>query len=922
MPRLPTGTVTFLFTDIEGSTRLLEQLGDRYAEVLGDHRRLLRAAFQGNGGQEVDSQGDAFFVAFSRAKDALSAAVAGQRAVKTHLWPEGAVVHVRMGLNTGEPLSAETGYIGIDVHRAARICAAGHGGQIVISQATRDLVEDDLPAGLSLRDLGDHRLKDLARRQHLFQVVASDLPIDFPPLKSLDTLLNNLPIQLTSFIGRAREMAEIRHLLTTTRLLTLTGTGGSGKTRLAIQVAANHLEEFPDGVWWIELAPLSDPALVPQVVASTLSVSEQPGRSFTDTLLDNMRSKNLLLLLDNCEHLLSACADLGDAMLRGCRDVRILATSREGLGMAGETLYPVPSLSLPDPRTALAETLAQYEAVRLFTERARAVLPSFEVTNRNAQAVAHLCQRLDGIPLAIELAASRVNVLPVEEMATRLDDRFRLLTGGSRTALPRHQTLRAAMDWSYDLLSEAERTMLRRLSVFAGGWAVQAAETVCSGQGVGVADVLDLLTRLVNKSLVVAEEHNGKGRYRLLETVRQYSWDRLFESGEAELVRKRHREHFLTLVEEAEPHLKGSEQVNWLNRLEVEHDNLRAAMEWLLGARDIEGALRLAGALSRFWTIRGYFREGRDSIERALLGTGGTSSVRAKALNALGHLAYRQDDYGRAKVSYEESLARYRELGDKVGIAGSLMGLANLLRDVEGEHIRARALYEESLALYRELGDIWGAARVLGNMGFGAQYEGDYGRATALLQESLVLDQRLGNRFGIAFATEHLGGVAAAQGDLGRATQLLEESLVLFRELGDTTFEAFARADLGFVAWSRGDHGRAKQLLDESVSVFREAGDRWNVGRSLARLASVAMSQKKPERAARLCGAAEALFEAIRSPMPPTDRADFDKVMTTARAALGEAAFASALAEARMMSLEQAIEYALGPHPASKEQNR
>ena len=910
MSRLPAGTVTFLFTDIERSTSLLEQLGDGYAEVLRDHHRLLRVAFQDTGGQEVDTQGDAFFVAFSRARDALSAAVAGQRALKAHRWPPGAVVNVRMGLHTGEPLSVESDYVGIDVHRAARICAAGHGGQILVSQATRELVEGDLPADLTLRDLGHHRLKDLSRPQHLFQVVASDLPFDFPPLKSLDTLPNNLPIQLTSFIGREREIADIRRLLTTTRMLTLTGVGGSGKTRLALQAAGSQLDDFPDGVWWIELAPLSDPVLVPQVVAAALNVSEQPGRSPTETLLDALRSRNLLLGLDNCEHLLSACADLGDAILRRCPGVRILATSREGLGLEGEVLYPVRSLSLPDRRTIPAEIVAQSEAVQLFNVRARAVLPDFEVTDRNAQAVAHLCQRLDGIPLAIELAASRVNALPVEEMATRLDDRFRLLTGGRRTALPRHQTLRAAMDWSYDLLSEAERAMLRRLSVFAGGWTIEAAEAVCSGQGVGAADALDLLTRLVNKSLVVAEEHSGKGRYRFLETVRQYNGDRLLEAGEAELVRKRHREFFLALAEEAEPHLRGGEQVHWLNRLEAEHDNLRAAVESLLGAEDAEGALRLTGSLYRFWAIRGHFSEGRDSIERALRGSGGSSSVRAKALNGLGSLAYRQDDNERAKAYYEEGLARYREAGDTSGIATSLLGLANVTQ-AEGDHVLSRALYEESLTLYRGLGDASGVARVLGNMGFEAQYAGDYAQATALFQESLALNQRLGDRSGIAFATEHLGGVAAAQGDFDRAKQLLEESLVLFRELSDRAFEAFAYADLGVVAWLKGNPVEAKRLIDESVSVFREAGDRWNLGRSFARLAGIAMSQKQPERAARLCGAVEALFEAIRSPIVPTDRLAFDKVVAAARASLGGPGFMSAWDEGKAMTLDQAIEYAL-----------
>jgi non-specific serine/threonine protein kinase len=579
--------------------------------------------------------------------------------------------------------------------------------------------------------------------------------------------------------------------------------------------------------------------------------------------------------------------------------------------MEGETLYPLHSLSLPDPRVTLAETLAQSEAVRLFADRARAILPSFEVTDRNAQTVARLCRRLDGIPLAIELAAARVNVLPVEEIATRLDDRFRLLTGGSRTALPRHQTLRAAMDWSYDLLSDAERTTLRRLSVFAGGWTMQAAEVVCSGTDVGAVDVLDLLTRLVNKSLVIAEEHDGTGRFRLLETVRQYYSDRLFETGEAGLVRKRHREFYLTMAEEAELHLRGSEQVNWLNRLEVEHDNLRAALEWFLGTGDTEGALRLTGALYSFWAIRGHFREGRDAIETALNETGGTSSARAKALRVLGYLAIRQDDKKRAKTSYEESVTRYRGLGDRLGIAGSLAGLAGVIRDAEGDYALSRALYEESLALYRGLGDMWGVARVLASMGFGAQNAGDYPLATVLFQESLVLDQRLENKFGIAFNTEHLGGVAAAQGDLDRAKQLLEKSVVLFRELGDTAFEAFARADLGVVAWQRGDHAEAKRMLYESVSAFRDAGDRWNIGRSLLRLAGVAKSQKQPTRAVRLSGAVEALFEAIDSPMWLTDRSDFDKVVTAARVSLGERAFVAAWEEGKAMTMEHAIDYAL-----------
>ena len=472
MKSSPTGTVTFLFTDIEGSTRLFQRIGDRYMRVLDDHRRLLRTAFLGRGGHEVETQGDAFFVVFPRATDAVAAAVKGQQAIAAHRWPEDAAIRVRMGLHTGEAQRAEAGYVGIDVYRASRICAAGHGGQIVLSQTTRELVANDLPHGVTLRDLGEHRLRDIAHPYRLFQVVANGLPAEFPPPRTLDILPNNLPIQLTSFIGREREKAEVKRFFTTTRLLTLTGSGGAGKTRLALEVAGEMLDQYPDGVWLVELASLGDPALVPQTVASALGMRDESGRPVLATLTDYLRSRHLLLVVDNCEHLLPACSQLADALLRACPNLRMMATSREALGNPGELAYRVPSLSLPDPQQQSLEQLVQCEAVRLFVERAAFSRPGFQITQNNAAAVVQLCQRLDGIPLALELAAARVKALAVEQIALRLDDRFRLLTGGSRTALPRHHTLQAAMDWSYDLLTDSEQVLFRRLSVFAGGFQV------------------------------------------------------------------------------------------------------------------------------------------------------------------------------------------------------------------------------------------------------------------------------------------------------------------------------------------------------------------------------------------------------------------------------------------------------------------
>jgi class 3 adenylate cyclase len=456
MASLPTGTVTFLFTDIEGSTRLLQELGDRYTDILEEHRRLLRAAFRERGGEEVDNQGDAFFFAFQRAKDAVAAAVAAQRAIRRAPWPEGVTIRVRMGVHTGEPIRAGAGYVGMDVHRAARICGAGHGRQILLSDSTGALVAGDPPDGVALRDLGVHRLKDLTQGQRMFQVVAADLPDHFPPLKALDVLPNNLPVQLTGFIGRELEKPEVKRLLGTARILTLTGSGGAGKTRLALQVAAELLDQYSDGVWLVELAALSDPSLVPTAVATVLNVQEPRGSQLPiiEILVDFLRSKSLLLVVDNCEHLLPACAGLSDRLLRSCPALRMLATSREALHIPGEIIWRVPSLSFPDLGILPSlEQLSEYEAVRLFVDRAVSHEPGFVMSNDTVRPVVQVCQRLDGIPLAIELAAARVRVLSVEQIANRLDDRFRLLTGGGWMVLPRHQTLLATMDWSYDLLS-------------------------------------------------------------------------------------------------------------------------------------------------------------------------------------------------------------------------------------------------------------------------------------------------------------------------------------------------------------------------------------------------------------------------------------------------------------------------------------
>jgi predicted ATPase/class 3 adenylate cyclase len=848
---LPTGTVTFLFTDIEGSTRLLQHLGDRYADLLADQRCLLRAAFHQWHGYELGTEGDSFFVAFSRASDALAAVVEAQRTLAAHPWPEGTSVRVRMGLHTGEPTLTPEGYIGLDVHRAARINACSHGGQILLSQRTHDLVVDQLPNGAILRDMGAHRLKDLLQPEHLFQVVIEGLPADFPPLKSLSAHPNNLPLQLTTFIGRERELAELRERLPTTRLVTLTGAAGTGKTRLALQLAAEQVELYADGVWLVELAALAEPSLLPQAVASALHLREEPGRSLMETLIGYLEGKQLLLLLDNCEHLVAACSRLAAALLQRCPKLTLLATSREPLGIPGEQSWQVPSLPVPDPHRLpreadLVTTVTQYEGVRLFLDRAFLHEPRFAVTGQNAPAVAEVCHRLDGIPLALELAAARVKALPVEQIARRLDDRFRLLTGGSRTLLPRQQTLQAAIDWSYDLLSEGERVLLRRLSVFAGGLTLGAAEVVCSGEGVEEWEVLDLVSQLVDRSLLVAEEAGGEGRYRLLETIREYGAEKLEGAAEGERLRERHRDWFLALAEQAGPELRGPRQADWLERLEREHENLRAALDGALRRHDAETCLRLGAVLGRFWLIRGYLGEGRERLAQimAVAGASDEPSLRATVLNHAGALAFRQGEYEAARSYYEESLAIRRVLGDRPGVAGSLNNLGLVAQD-QGDYEASRSFHEESLSIMRELGNREGISHSLINLGMLVHAMGHYTLARSLLQEALEIQRQLGHRQAIAFALNNLANVVLDQGEHALARRLHEESLEIKRELGDQWGIASSLHNLGFVALGQGDLETAWSSLEEGLAIRRRLGDRRGIADSLYGMARAAVHRRE-----------------------------------------------------------------------------
>jgi predicted ATPase/transcriptional regulator with XRE-family HTH domain len=780
-----------------------------------------------------------------------------------------------------------------------------------------------------------------------------------PPVRIAQPSRTNLPVALTSFIGREREQGEVRALLDAARLVTLTGAGGAGKTRLALALAEAVLGEYPDGIWLVELASLADPTLVVQAVAVALGLREEPYRSLLATLIDYLTEKHLLLVLDNCEHLVSACAELAATLLQRSPRVRILATSRETLSVPGETTYRVPSLAVPDlAHLPSMEDLAGYAAVQLFLSRAQSRRPDFTLGVPNARAVAEVCARLDGMPLAIELAAARVSVLPVEGIAARLDDRFQVLTGGPRTALPRHQTLRATLDWSYALLTEAERALLRRLCVFTGGWSLEAAVAVCGMPGDLPGAVLEGLSFLVDKSLVhTTPQADGTPRFGMLETIRQYGRDHLAASGEAADIQRAHALYYLEVAEVAEPELLGREQVHWLTYLELEHDNLRVALRWAHDQQESEIALRLGGALASFWCARGHLREGREWLEKLLLLPAGgdpaglaarqrTSGAgplhydayeatnmrqtepqappaqrrldmraRAWVLRGVGFLTLWQADYGQAQSSLEDAVARCREIDGTEDLADALNLLGTTMR-FQGKYRRATLLYDESLALYRTLGEQWGIARELMNLGEVALELGDFIRALPLVEESLSLSRELGDTRGVANALMDLGDLAYHRGDYTRAIIMYEECLALSRESGEVIVNAWAQHRFGRLAMAQGAHALATSRHREGLALAWAVGTIYHVVDSLEGVAAAAHGEGQPERAAQLLGAAEAVREARGIPLVPVDRPSHDALLAAVRAALGDGAFATAWAEGRALPLAEAVALALEAKPA------
>ncbi len=954
MHYLPTGTVTFLFTDIEGSTRLLQQLGDRYSRVLEECRRLLRVAFQEWNGHEVDTQGDAFFVAFARATDAVSAAVDGLHALVIHPWPENVEVRVRMGLHTGEPQLSSEGYVGIDVHHAARVMSAGHGGQVLLSQTTRDLVEHQLPDGVSLRDLGEHRLKDLQRPVHLFQLVIAGLPSHFPSLKSLDAYPNNLPVQPTSLIGREWEVASLVELLRRVdiRLVTLTGPGGTGKTRLALQVAAELSDLEWRGIYFVDLAPVSDSTQVIPTIASTLGLREERSRSPLECLKEEIDQNRLLLLLDNFEQVLDAAVRVSE-LLVACPQLKIMVTSRAVLRVRAEREFAVPTLRLPDSaQMPDLEALLQYEAIVLFVQRTQAVVPEFRLTDMNAPAVVEIVRRLDGLPLAIELAAARMKLLSPEALLARLNQPLQVLTSGVRDVAARQQTLRNTIAWSYNLLDAQEQELFRRLSDFVGGCTLGAIEAVYGALGNATGLILDIVDSLVDKSLLQLREP-GKGeepRFAMLETIREYGLELLVASGELESVREAHAMYFLELSERADLDPSASDSPERLDRLEQEHDNVRAAMHWSL--EDIERreqiALRMGGALRSFWYVRGYLSEGLDFLERAMMGSNEVEEpTRAAALYAAARLYEARGDYDRAepflvkslvlyrelgnpeRIAYalhlqadiawrrgildmarslaEESLAVFRELGDRGAIASLLLHLGALAAD-QGEYARARDLLEESLAINRELGDKGNIPDSLFNLARAYFFSGsELGAARVLLEESLSLFRQLSDKESIGYCLCLLGLLTLEQGDVTTARSLVEQSVALFKERRQAHGMALSTSAMATVIAAQGDNAVARALYDAALTEARKAGDKLIIASGLEGLSRVLVALGEYERAVQLRAAAETLREAIGAPMPAVERLADEQAAKVAREWLGEEAFAVVWDDWRGLKVEDAL---------------
>jgi predicted ATPase/class 3 adenylate cyclase len=850
----PAGTVTFLLSDIEGSTKLLSELGpEPYARALEDHRRILRDAFGQHGGYEVDYEGDAFVVAFQSAYEAVAAAEEAQRALTEHPWPNGHEFRVRMGIHSGEPLLAPPKYVGIDLHTAARIMAAGHGGQVLVSQVTRDLVERELPVGVSLSDLGEHQLKDLTEPLHLHQLVIHELPVEFPPLKSLGSRPTNLPGQLTSLVGRRGELQKLKKLLLVehVRLLTLTGPGGTGKTRLALELASDVSDSFPSGTFVVFLAPIADPTRVLPAFALALKLREAPGQSLVETLRDHLQDRELLVVLDNFEHVVDAARDLA-ALLSAAPKLSVVVTSRAPLRIAGEREYEI-------------EPLPSEDAEILFTERALSVNASLDA-EAQINAIRKICARVDRLPLAIELAATRTRSLTPDALLARLESSLELLTSGMRDTDERHMTLRSTIEWSYRLLKSYDRAVLRCLAVFRGGWTLQAAEAVCLGDKGTRESMVLVLDRLVEQSLIrVSPDVAGEPRYFMLETIREFAAEQLEVDGEYADTHKRHADWVTTIVELEAADFVGLATQGWLERLDAEADNIASALSWHLTVGDWEGLARLAAFVWQWWDVRGQWSEGRRWLEAARAPLPESPLLRARVL------------YG-----------------------------AVVLADLQGDRTEAKGAAQQAVALFRDGSNDVELGRALGRLGMVYTNGDELDEGVHLLEEATALARRTGDLVTLEIALTNLGNAALKEEEFERARSLCREALDIAREVGDQHGVIVNLYDIAWAHLEEGDLEQAGPLFAEVISLADHRGWREGVLFPLEALAKIALQKGEQVRAAKLFGAADGIREQLGQ-----DDSRVREETFKLRERLGEPEFLSAFHAGKALALAEAIAVAV-----------
>lgn len=903
----PTGTLTFLFTDIEGSTPLWDTYPEAMKTALAKHDSILKQAVESNGGKVIKTTGDGIHAVFETAGKGVAAASAAQEALGACRWEEiePQAIRVRMGLHTGEAEHRNDDYYGSTLNRAARIMAAGHGGQLLLSAVTAELVRRQLPTDITLLDLGEHHLKGLLYAEHIFQLCAPHLASSFPALQSLTAPNHNLPAQLTTFIGRERELAETQSKLDSARLLTLIGPGGTGKTRLALEIAANQLDRFKDGVWLAELAPIADPGFVVSTIAAVFELHEVQGVPLITLLVDYLRAREALLVLDNCEHLVEASAKVADQLLHACPQLKIIASSREALGVDGETVYRVPSLSVPDQAAA---DLMTYEATRLFIERAAKAEPRFQATAENAAAIIQICQRLDGIPLAIELAAARIKLFTPEQIAARLDDRFKLLTGGSRSALPRQQTLRALIDWSHQSLSELEQRALRRLAVFSGGWTIEGAEAV-----IGETVALEGLLGLVNKSLVNVSEQASAARYRFLETIRQYAMEKLLETDEAAETRSRHVDYMLALAGRAESGFLGSQRLTWLDHMELEHDNLRAALEWA-SSNNPANAVQLALVLGEFWTSRDFNSEAISWCQPILSRSEGMTEIgapRSRLYGVLAQSAIYAGNHRLARSAAAEGLVLANQTNDAPALV-RLNSLAALASVYLGDFADAQHALQVAGDLARETGQKGELTMILVLTAQIAFYSaGDVSKAKSYLADAESLSRNSGSQWNNAMMEFILARLSGLVGEVERARALFRQSADTAQRMGNMRVVYSCHSELAHILRRHGELDEALRLYAEVLPQWNGLGHRPAVAHELECIAFILGQKGRPEAAVTLLGAADALRTSIEANMTSPERVEYDEVISDLRAVVDESRFGQSWAAGQSMSMDQAIELAL-----------